>query len=39
MFGDQGNIRAIRVIRGENGSEDWRKEAQKSQKGDGILNR
>jgi hypothetical protein len=23
MFGDQGNIRAIRVIRGENGSEDW----------------
>ena len=23
MFGDQGNIRAIRVIRGENGLEDW----------------
>jgi hypothetical protein len=23
MLGDQGTIRAIRVIRGENGSEDW----------------
>ena len=23
MLGDQGNIRAIRVIRGENGLEDW----------------
>ena len=23
MSGDQGNIRAIRVIRGENGLEDW----------------
>ena len=23
MIGDQGTFRAIRVIRGENGSEDW----------------